>query len=455
METSAKENKMGTKPVAGLLISMALPIVGSMLAQAFYNIVDSIFVARINENALSAVSIAFPVQTIIMSIAMGTNTGVNALLSRSLGAKDFKRVDQITQHAIFLAIVSSVIIMAASVFFVPAYMRMMTTESTQQIYEYGVIYLRIICSLIFFMFGINTFERLLNATGKTNLTMVSQLTGAILNIILDPLMIFGIGPFPKMGIAGAAAATMIAQGISMFISMFLNLKYNKEIHLSLRGFRPNLQLIKEIYKIGIPSGAIMLLNSITNIFMNRLLIGFTETAVAVLGAYYKLNTFIFFPIFSLNQANVPIVAYNLGAQHRKRIDDAVRYTLIYGVSIMLIGTILFNLIPGQLLSLFDASETMLAIGIPALRTISIMFPMAALCIILSTVMQALGYAFYSMIAALCRQILVLIPAAYILAWLGGLNAVWWAYLIAEVISFLLIFSFYRKVHRKMVAPLPD
>lgn len=434
---------------------MALPIVGSMLAQAFYNIVDSIFVSRINENALSAVSIAFSVQTLMMAIAMGTNTGVNALLSRYLGAKDFKKVNQITQHAIFLAVISSVVIAVASIFFVPAYMKMMTTESTTQICEYGISYLRIVCGFCFLMFGVNTGERLLTATGKTHLTMISQLSGAVINIILDPLMIFGIGPFPEMGVAGAAAATMIAMAISVVICLYLNIRKNKEISLSMRGFKPNGALIKDIYRIGIPSGAIMVLNSLTNIFMNRLLIGFTETAVAVLGAYYKLNTFVFFPIFSLNQASVPIIAYNLGARHKKRITDTIKWTLIFGVSVMTLGTVIFCVAPEFLLSLFDASEVMLSIGVHALRVISIMFPFAAMCIILSSVMQALGYAYYSMIAALCRQIIVLIPAAWILAWIGGLDLVWWAFFIAECVSLLLISGFFRKVYAKMIAPLPD
>lgn len=453
--TPVKENKMGTEPVAKLLLTMALPIVGSMLAQACYNIVDSIFVSRIDENALSAVSIAFSIQTIMMAIAMGTNTGVNALLSRSLGAKNLKRVNQITQHAIFLAVISAAVITVASIWFVPAFMRAMTTESTTQICDYGISYLRVCCSLCIFMFSLNTMERLLNATGKTHLTMISQLTGAVLNIILDPLMIFGIGPFPKMGVAGAAAATMIAQAVSAVISLVLNITKNKEISLSMKGFRPDLPLIKDIYRIGIPSGAIMVLNSITNIFMNRLLIGFTETAVAVLGVYFKLNTFVFFPIFSLNQACVPIVAFNLGARRKKRITSAIRWTLVFGISVMALGTVIFQIFPAELLGLFDASETMLSIGIPALRTISLMFPFAAMCIILSSAMQALGYAFYSMIAALCRQIVVLIPAAYLLAWLGGLNAIWFAYLIAEGVSLALIAVFFRNVYMKTVAPLPE
>ena len=452
---AAVENKMGTAPITPLLLKMALPIVGSMLAQALYNVVDSIFVSQYDENALSAVSIAFSIQTIIMAIGIGTNTGVSALLSRSLGERDFRRVNQIAQHALFLTVVSTVIVTVSSFFFIRPFMQSMTTPDTVRICEYGVEYLVVICRFSFFSFAVIALERLLSATGKTHLMMVSQLAGAVINIILDPLMIFGYGPFPEMGVTGAAAATMIAQAVGVAIALYMNIARNKEISLSMKGFHPDAPLILEIYKIGIPSGSIMLLGSVTNIFLNRLLIRYTETAVAVLGAYFKLNTFVFFPLFSLNQANVPIVAYNLGARRKKRIDTAIRSTLICGVSVMTLGTVIFLLFPGALLSLFNASENMLSIGIPALRIIGLMFAPAAVCIILSSVMQAVGYATYSMFAAVCRQIVILIPAAYILAWLGGLNAVWWSYLIAECVSLLIIGFFFRRVYNRMIRPLPD
>ena len=449
------ENKMGVAPVNKLLLTMALPIVGSMLVQALYNVVDSVFVSQFNEDALSAVSIAFSVQTIIMAIGIGTNTGVNALLSRSLGEKNIDRINRITQHALFLTLACTVVVTAASFFFIKPFMRLMTTPETTQIYQYGVDYLNIICWFSFFSFAVITLERLLSATGKTHLMTVSQIVGAVINIILDPLMIFGYGPFPVMGVTGAAAATMIAQAVGVLIALYMNLKKNTELNLSMKGFRPDGALIKEIYKIGIPSGMIMLLNSLTTMLMNRLLISFTVTAVAVLGVYFKLNSFVFFPIFSLNQAGVAIVAYNLGARRKKRIDDTIRYTLIYGVSFMLIGTLVFLLLPAQLLSLFSASENMLAIGVPALRIICTIFPFAAMCIILGSVMQAVGHAIYTMLTTLFRQVIILVPVAYLFSLIGGLDLIWWAYLISEGASLLFTLIFFRRVYRNVIRPLPE
>ena len=453
--SSPAENKMGTEPVTKLLLTMSFPIVCSMLVMALYNVVDSIYVSRIDQDALSAVSVGFAIQTILIALSAGTNTGINALLSRALGEKDFDKVNRIAQHAVFLAVVCAVIFSIGSLFFIEPYMVAMTGSRDNPICQYGIEYLTVICRLSIVSFACAAFERLLNSTGKTHLTMIPQITGSVLNIILDPILIFGYGPFPEMGVTGAAIATVTGTGVGMILALILNIRRNKEISLFVRGFRPDGHLILEIYKIGIPSGAIMLLGTVTNVFMNKMLIGFTDTAVAVFGAYFKLNTFIFFPVMSLNQAGVPIIAYNLGARHRKRIMTAIRSTLICGIVVMLAGMVLFWVIPEQLLGFFNASEDMLDIGVRALRTLSLMFPLAAVCIILSSVMQALGYAFYSMIASVFRQIIVVIPAAYILARLGGLDAIWWAYFIAEAVSFIIIFFFFRKTQRVVIDPLPE
>ena len=449
------ENKMGTQPIGKLLITMSLPIMAAMLVQALYNIVDSIFVSRINEDALSAVSIAFPIQNVIIALAIGFGTGANALISRSLGEKDIKTANRVTQNAILLGGVVYLILLLFSIFFAKPFMSAMTGGSDNQIYEYGVTYLDIICKFGFGATFTLVFERLLNATGKTHLPPISQVTGAIINIILDPVLIFGLGPFPELGVAGAAIATVTAQIIGAVISLTLNITKNKEISLSMKGFRPHWKTIYDISRIGIPSALIIMLNSLTVIFLNKLLISYTETAVAVLGAYFKLNTFVFMPLFGVNQALVPLYAYNLGARKKQRMVQSITSALKIGISLMIIGTVVFLIIPGPLLSLFNASESMRAIGIPALRSIAPVFPLAAVCIILGSVMQASGYAMYSTISAFCRQIIVLLPAAYLLSWIGGLNAIWWAFFIAEIVSLIFIVIFYRKVKKAVIDPIED
>ena len=453
--TRPPENKMGTQPVGKLLITMSLPIIAAMLVQALYNIVDSIFVSQINENALSAVSIAFPIQNIIMALAIGCGTGANALISRSLGAKDTKTANRVTQNAIFLAGIVYLILLLFSIFFAKPFISAMVGDADRQIYEYGVTYLDIICKFGFGASFTLTFERLLNATGKTHLSPVSQGVGALVNIILDPVLIFGLGPFPELGVAGAAIATVTAQITGAAISLTLNITRNKEISLNMKGFRPHGRTIYDICRIGIPSALIIMLNSLTTVILNILLIGLTETAVAVLGVYHKLSTFVFMPMFGVNQALVPLYAYNLGARKKKRMIQSIRSALKIGISLMLIGTVLFFTIPGPLLSMFNASESMMTIGITALREIAPMFPIVAICVILSSVMQASGYAMYSALGALCRQIIALVPAAYLLSWIGGLNAVWWAFLIAEVVSLIIIAALYSKVKKAVIDTIED
>jgi len=453
--TALKENKMGTQPIARLLIAMALPITGSMIIQALYNIVDSIFVSWINENALSAVSLAFPVQNIYISLGIGTATGVNALVSRALGSKDTKKANTVTQHAVFLAAAIYVCMVIISLFIITPYMTAMVGDADPQIREYGITYLNIVCIAGFGGPFCAMFERLLNSTGKTHLPPISQICGAVFNIILDPVLIFGYGPFPEMGVAGAALATVLGQTLGAGIALMLNIKKNKEISLNMKGFRPQGEVIKEIYRIAAPSIVMMLLLSITNVVINKILIGFTETAVAVFGVFHKLNSFVFFPIFGLNQAVVPLFSYNLGAKNKKRMIQTIRTALFCGVFLMCVGTAIFLIFPRQLMLLFNASEAMLSIGVLAMRILCLIFPVAAVSIILSSIMQACSYALYSMLGAILRQMVVLVPCAYLFARIGGLSAIWWAYLAAEAISLTAVLLFFRKVYNAVVVPLPD
>ena len=453
-----KENKMGTMPVGRLLISISLPIIISMLIQAFYNIVDSMFVSRINEEALTAVSLIFPMQTLMISIATGTGVGVNALLSRALGAKEYEHANKVARHAIFLALASSIVVSALMLLLAHPFMRVQTSDPL--IYRYGSVYMQICGGLCFGVFFQVTMERLLTSTGKTIFTMVSQMTGAIINIIMDPILIFGFGPFPEMGVAGAAAATVLGQSVAALLGVFLNLRYNHEISLNMRGFRPEKHMILIIYKIGIPSIVMASIGSVMTFGMNMILMQYLKnsTAAAVFGVYFKLNSVFFMPVFGLNNGIVPIVAYNYGARHRKRITDTTRLGVISAVCLMLIGLAAFWIIPDKLLAIFNASENMLAIGVPALRIISISFIFAGYCIVIGSTMQALGSALYSMINSLARQLFVLLPSAFILTVIfrdqGGLPAIWFSYIIAELVSVLVTTIFYRKVYREKIAPLP-
>ncbi len=459
MEQTRQENKMGTMPIGKLLLQISLPIIISMLIQAFYNIVDSMFVSRINEEALTAVSLIFPMQTLMISIATGTGVGVNALLSRALGAKEFKRANKVAQHAIFLAFVSSVIVAAAMLLLAHPFMHVQTDNPL--IYQYGSTYMQICGGLCFGIFFQITMERLLTSTGKTIFTMISQMTGAIINIIMDPILIFGLGPFPEMGVAGAAAATVLGQTIAAILGVILNLKYNDEISLNMRGFRPEKHMILLVYKIGIPSIVMASIGSVMTFGMNLILMQYlnNSTAAAVFGVYFKLNSVFFMPVFGLNNGIVPIVAYNYGARHRKRIVETTKLGVISAVSLMLIGLAAFWIIPDKLLAIFNASENMLAIGVPALRIISISFIFAGYCIVIGSTMQALGSAIYSMINSLARQLFVLLPSAFILAAIfrsqGGLPAIWFSYIIAEIVSVIMTTIFFRKVYKEKIAPLPE
>ncbi len=442
---------MGVMPIPKLLITMSLPMMLSMLVQACYNIVDSIFVSRIDEYALTAVSLAFPVQTLMIAFASGTGVGINALLSRSLGEKNEKDASLAANNGIFLALITCLVFALVGIFFSRTFFVLQTDNEI--IIEYGVQYMSIITICSFGVFMQVTCERLLQSTGRTIYNMVTQGVGAITNIILDPILIFGLCGMPRMGVAGAAAATVFGQFLAMGLGVFFNLKKNPEIHISLKGFRPNLRIIRTIYAVGVPSIIMMAIGSVMTFGFNKILLMFTSTATAVFGVYFKLNSFAFMPIFGLNNGMIPIVAYNYGARKKDRIVRTIRLSILIALCIMCIGVLVFQFLPDKLLLLFNASENMLAIGVPALRIISLSFIMAGFCIIVGSVFQALGNGVYSLIISVARQLVVLLPAAYILAVTLGLDAVWWSYDIAEVVSLILSAILLKKIYTEKVKDL--
>ena len=446
MENIGTENKMGTMPVGKLLIQISLPMMISMLVQALYNVVDSIFVAQISENALTAVSLAFPIQNLMISTSVGTGVGVNALLSRRLGEQNEKGVTDSALNGIFLYAITMIVFMVLGFFIPRLYFESQTNNA--EIIEYGVTYLEICMIVSVGLYGAILFERLLQSTGRTVLSMISQLAGAIINIVFDPLLIFGLAGFPKMGIAGAAWATVFGQIVGFIISLTLNLTKNKEIKFKLKGFRPHAKTIGEIYKVGVPSILLGSIGSVLTYLINLILGAFTMTAVAVYGVYFKLQSFIFMPVFGLNNGIVPIVAYNYGAKRKDRIMRSIKLCAIAAVTIMVVGLLIFELFPRQLLAMFNASEEMYAIGVPALRRIAIHFPVAAICITLISVFQALGKGLLSMIVSFVRQVIVLLPAAYLLSLTGDVNNIWWAFIIAEGASAVASFIGMQMVYNK-------
>ena len=441
-QETLRENKMGTMPENKLLLSMAVPMMISMLVQALYNIVDSIFVSRICEDALTAVSMAFPWQNIIISIAVGFGVGINALLSRALGQKNAERVNQVAVNGLLLAGLSYLLVFVAGLIGIRAYMHTQTDIET--IVNFGITYLNICILCSFGVFIEITFERFLQATGRTVYSMITQLTGAITNIILDPILIFGLLGFPKLGIAGAAWATVIGQCVGAVVAVMLNHFRNPEVHLRLRHIRPNGRLMGEITAISIPSIIMSCISSLTCFVMNMILIAYSSTAVAVFGVYFKLQSFIFMPVFGLNNGMVPIIAYNYGARKPERVKKTIRLSVIAAVCLMLIGLALFEFIPGTLLSLFNATDHMRQIGIPAFRIIAIHFLFAGFCIVSGSVFQAIGNPLHALINSVCRQLVVLLPAAWLLAQSGKLELVWFCFPIAEIFSFILSAVFLRE-----------
>ncbi|MEE1031742.1 MAG: MATE family efflux transporter [Ruminococcus sp.] len=448
-----QENKMGVMPIPKLLISMSLPMIISMLVQALYNIVDSMFVAQMNEAALTAVSLAFPVQNLMIAFAAGTGVGINALLSRSLGEKNLENANKVASNGAMLAMITSAVFAVVGGFGGRLFFALQTDDA--QIIEYGAQYLRVVTICSMFVFLQVTFERLLQSTGKTVYSMITQATGAIINIILDPIMIFGYFGFPALGVLGAALATVCGQFVATLLAVHFHNKYNKEIIVRRTGFKPDKNTIISIYKVGIPSIIMQSIGSITTFALNNILLMFSSTAATVFGIYFKLQSFVFMPIFGLTNGMIPIVAYNYGARKKKRIYATLKLSICIAVGIMIIGVVYFQLYPKTLLGLFDASEHMLEIGVPALRTISWSFIFAGFCIISSSVFQALGNGVYSMLISIARQIVVIIPVAYIFAKVFGLDMVWWSYPIAEIVSVCMCTFFLKKIFKEKLSNLED
>ena len=449
-------NKLGTMPISKLIWNMSLPIIVSMLVQALYNIVDSVFVSRICEQALTAVSLAFPAQNLMIGLATGTAVGVNALMGRALGAGEHERANHIATNGVFLAGVGFAICAILAAFFARMFFAAQT--SIDYIVDNGATYLRICCCASLGLFAEIMFERLLQSTGRSILSMYTQGLGAIVNIILDPICIFVL----NMGVAGAAVATVIGQFCGCALALYFNLKKNHDIRLHFKGFRPHWKIIGQIYAIGLPSVVMVAIGSVMTFCMNKILIAYhsaKETAATAFGIYFKLNSFIFMPLFGLNNGVVSIIAYNYGAQHRRRMTETIKRSTIYASCIMLLGMSIFLSIPGTLLKIFDATDTLLTVGVPALRIISLSFCMAGASIALTSAFQALGKSLYSMIISIIRQLVFLVPLAYILArygaGIGNDDLVWWSYPIAEIAALTVSLLFFRHMYKTLIAKIPE
>ena len=448
---NVKENKMGTMPINKLLISMALPMMISMLVQAMYNIVDSMYVSRISEDALTAVSLAFPIQQLMIALGAGMGVGVNAVLSKALGEKDFEKANKAAENGIFLSVISFVVFFFVGLFAVDPFYMSQTTDP--EILQAGHDYLTVICCASIGMYMQFIFERLMQSTGRTVYSMITQTLGAVINIVLDPILIFGMFGMPEMGVKGAAVATVIGQIIGAVVGCILNVTKNHDIHISFKGFRPDFGIIKVIYVVGVPSIIMQAVGSVMNYAMNQILIGFTSTATAVFGAYYKLQSFIFMPVFGLTNGMIPIIAFNYGAGNRSRVIKTIKSSVILAVCIMLTGLTVRQIFPAKLLAIFNASEHMLSIGVVALRLISLSFVFAGYCIIMGSVFQALGNGVYSMIVSIVRQLVVLLPVAYLFSLTGNLDMVWMAFPIAELFSLTLSTVFLIKINKKIISKI--
>lgn len=450
---AVQENKMGVMPVKKLIINMSLPMMASMLVQALYNIVDSAFVSFYDSRyALAAVTLAFPMQNLMFALIGGTAVGVNALLSKSLGEKEFERADSTANMALLITFLTYLVACTAGFLFAGNFIASQT--DTPEVREYGAVYLRICMTMSFGMYFQVMLERLLQSTGRTFYSMISQMTGAVVNIIFDPIMIFGLLGFPRLGVAGAAYATVLGQCVAAAIGLVLNLKRNEEIHFSFRSvITPNFWIIKRIYYVGIPSILMMAIGSVMTYSINLILGSFraaADAAQAVFGAYFKLQSFFFMPVFGLNGGLVPILAYNYGARNKSRIDESLNFSIRLAVGIMAVGSLIFECFPAQLLGFFNASDDLLAMGVPALRIIGVHFPLAGVSITLGSVFQAFSKSGYSLIVSIARQLVVLIPAAWLMSTLIGVNGVWWAFPIAELMSLAVTVFFFRKLYREKV-----
>lgn len=450
-----KENKMGVMPVGKLLITMSLPMMASMLVQALYNIVDSVFVSRVSESAFTAVSLAFPIQTLIIAFANGVGVGMNALLSRALGEKRPDEANKVARHGLILMAASFLIFLIFGLFLVRPFMvTQVTAETDPAILEYGVQYLSIVSIFSFGIFGQIYSERLFQSTGKTVWSMVTQGVGAIINIILDPIMIFGLLGFPRMEAAGAAIATVIGQVTAAVLGALLNHFLNREVRLEPRRiFQCEGRIFRQMLLIGIPTTVMQAIGSLMSYVMNRILMAFNSTAAAVFGAYFKIQSFVCMPVFGLNAGMVPIIAYNYGARSRERIVKCIKYSILFAEIITSIGFLVFQLFPETLLGFFDASAYMLELGVPALRIISIHFLLCGACIVIGSVFQALGNGVYSAVVSFMRQVVVLLPVAYIFSNVFGLNAVWWCFPIAEAVSLATSLFLLARIGKKVISTL--
>lgn len=449
----AKENKMGVMPVGRLLINMSVPMMVSMLIQALYNVVDSMFVSYISEEALTAVSLAYPVQNLIIAVATGTGVGINALLSRNLGEKNFAVANRTASNAIFLGLVSYAVFAVAGVFGSRLYFEAQVDDPA--IVALGHDYLFYIMVLSIGCFGQILLSRLLQSTGKTFYSMVIQIVGAGLNIILDPILIFGLLGCPAMGVTGAALATVISQIVGMALGVYYNLEKNPDIRITLKEMRPNAAVIQRIYGVGVPSILMQSVISILTFGLNQILVTFTETATAVYGVYFKLQGFAFLPIIGMNNGMVPIVAYNYGARKPDRIIKTIKLAIAFAVTIMVVALVIFQSIPDKLLGIFQASDSMLAIGVPALRTMSLCFLVGGFTIVASSVFQALGQGVRSMAIAVFRQLLLVLPLAYLFSLTGNLDMVWWSFPVAEVLAGVLAAVFLHRTYRRVIQPLSE
>lgn len=442
------ENKMGTMPINKLIINMSLPLITSMFVQAFYNIVDSLFVARINEDALTAVSMSFPAQNLMISAGVGVGVGITALIARYLGAHDEKGITRVVHNGIFLGILNSILFALFGIFLAKFYFEFQKASGI--IETYGIQYLSI-CSIFAFSIIMEiTFERMLIASGKTIYTMITQSTGAIINIIFDPIFIFGLFGFPKMGIVGAAVATIFGQTVAMFMALYFNVVKNHEVRISIKKFAVDFKTIVNIYEIGFPSIVMQSAASFMIFQLNNLLASFSTTATAVLGVYFKLQSFVILPVFGLNNSVISIVSYNYGAGKIKRLLKTVKVANIYAFSIMLAGFVLCQILPVQILKIFDASDNMLAIGVPALRIISFSFLIAPFSIVSSGTFQALGKGTFSLIISLIRQLIVILPLSYLLSRIMGMKGVWIAFPIAEIVAGILTTIYLRKLYKNEI-----
>ena len=446
-----QENKMGVMSEGKLLMNMALPMIASMLVQALYNVVDSIFVSQVSESAVTALSLAFPIQNMQIGFAVGIGVGVNSLLSKSLGEKNQEAANRTAGNGLILMLIVTVLFMAFGLFGVRPYYEMQST--VRETVEGGIAYSQICCILTVGVFLSILGERLLQSTGRTVYTMITQSTGAIINIILDPILIHGWFGAPAMGIAGAAVATVIGQWAAAVLVWFFNFKFNPEVQLGLRYLRLDGKTVRQILTVGVPSIVMNGIGSVMNFGMNQILQGFTETATGVFGVYFKLQSFFFMPLFGLNNAAISIIAFNYGAKKPQRITKTLKIACAVAFGLMMAGFLAFQLVPDVLLGLFNPSDAFLSIGRAALRTISWSFPVAAFCIVLGASFQALGNGIYTTITSLCRQMLVLLPVAYLLSLTGDVEKVWLSFLVAEVASAAATFYFFRRIYREKIQPL--